>query len=510
MPNVLEALKISKHYAGARALSDVNFALAPGEVHALMGENGAGKSTLSRILAGVTICDSGDICVDGKVVRIQSPQQAQQLGIAIIFQELDLFPNLTVAENIVIGNLRFPSSMLARQNDMLHFAQPFLREVGLDLTGKELILHLSIAQQQLIAIARALSMQARVILMDEPTSSLTQDAADRLFVLIAQLKARGVAIVYVSHKMDEIFRICDRMTVLRDGELVGTRNREDTNTAELIRMMVGRHMELSKSAVRKKSTEEVLRVEGLCTGKLRDISFTLNAGEVLGLAGLVGAGRSELGAALFGLDPILSGSILLRGKELKIKSAAQAMQNGIGLVPEDRKHEGLMMQMSVLENSTFAILSRLNRVGVMSRSAELEAGNSIQQRLRLKCASLDADVNLLSGGNQQKALLARWLLLDPEILFLDDPARGIDVGAKEDIYQVIEELASQKKGILLASSELPELLRCCDRILVLSEGRLTAILDGNTTTQEEIMAAATQAHTSHHGPVPVEKTSQRV
>jgi ribose transport system ATP-binding protein len=493
MPNVLEAFKISKHYAGVRALNQVSFAVAGGEVHALMGENGAGKSTLSRILAGVTNSDSGEIHIDGQPVEIRSPQQAQHLGIAIIFQELDLFPNLTVAENIIIGNLQFPSSMLANRKDMLQFAQPFLREVGLDLTGNELIVHLSIAQQQLIAIARALSMQARVLLMDEPTSSLTQDAADRLFLLIAQLRSKGVAIVYVSHKMDEIFRICDRMTVLRDGELVGTRNRSETNAAELIGMMVGRHIELSKGTTRASKTDEILRVEGLCTRKLREVSFTLKAGEVLGLAGLVGAGRSELGAALFGLDAITGGRIVLKGRELKINSAAQAMQNGIGLVPEDRKHEGLMMQMSVLENSTFAILPRLNRLGVMSRKAELAAGNAIKERLRLKCASIDGDVNLLSGGNQQKALLARWLLLDLDILFLDDPARGIDVGAKEDIYKVIEELAEQSKGILLASSELPELLRCCDRILVLSEGRVTAILDGKSTTQEEIMAAATKA-----------------
>ena len=492
MPNVLEADKISKHYAGVRALNQVSFAVAAGEVHALMGENGAGKSTLSKILAGVTNPDSGEIHVDGRLVKIQSPQQAQQLGIAIIFQELDLFPNLTVAENIVIGNLRFPPSLLANRKEMLQFAHPFLSEVGLDLTGNELILHLSIAQQQLIAVARALSMEARIILMDEPTSSLTQDAADRLFLLISRLKAKGVAIVYVSHKMDEIFRICDRMTVLRDGELVGTRNRGETNAAELIRMMVGRHLELSKSAMRASISEEILKIEGLCTRKLRDVSFTLKAGEVLGLAGLVGAGRSAIGAALFGLDTITSGQIFIKGRELKINSAAQAMQNGIGLVPEDRKHEGLMMQMSVLENSTFAILPRLNRMGILSRKAELAAGNAIKERLRLKCASLDQDVTLLSGGNQQKALLARWLLLDPDILFLDDPARGIDVGAKEDIYKVIEELASLKKGILLASSELPELLRCCDRILVLSEGRITAVLDGKSATQEEIMVAATK------------------
>ncbi len=360
------------------------------------------------------------------------------------------------------------------------------------MTGHEVLHHLSIAQQQLVAIARALSMRARILLMDEPTSSLTQDAADRLFGLIAQLRLRGVAIVYVSHKMDEIFRICDRMTVLRDGHFVGTRNRDETTSSELIQMMVGRPMELSKRTIRSSSSEELLKVENLSTGKLKEVSFSLRAGEVLGVAGLMGAGRSQLGAAIIGWDPILGGKILLRGQRLNVRSAAEAMSRGTGLVPEDRKHEGLMMQMSVLENSTFSILPRLSRRGMLSSSAELAAGNSMMDRLRLKCAPLDDDVNLLSGGNQQKALLARWLLLDRQVLFLDDPARGIDVGAKEDICKVIEDLATQNKGILLASSELPELFRCCDRILVLSEGRMTAILDVGNTSQEEIMAAATK------------------
>ena len=483
---------ITKRYGGVHALSAVDFEVAVGEVHALMGENGAGKSTLSRIIAGVTGFDGGKMIFNEVPVSITSPQQAQELGIAIIFQELDLFPNLSVAENIVIGNLRFKTRAIVRQREMETFAESFLRDVGLELSGNELITSLSIAQQQLVAIARALSMQARLILMDEPTSSLTQDAADRLFGLIARLKDRGVSIVYVSHKMDEIFRICDRMTVLRDGELVGTRNREETNVSELIRMMVGRHMELSKRVTTMPRNEQVLVVDSLCTRKLKNVSFTLRAGEVLGIAGLVGAGRSELGAAIFGLDKITSGSILLKGRELRVNSASEAMRAGIGLVPEDRKHEGLMMQMSVLENSTLSILPKLQRGGVMLRKAELKAVDAMKERLRLKCSSVDEDVTRLSGGNQQKALLARWLLLDPDVLFLDDPARGIDVGAKEDIYRVIDELTTQGKGILLASSELPELLRCCHRILVLNEGRVTAMLEGGAATQESIMAAATK------------------
>ncbi len=500
MEPMLRARGITKQYGGVHALEGVNFDIWPGEVHALMGENGAGKSTLARILCGAARPDRGHLEVGGKPVELSTPLDAQRLGIAMIFQELDLFPALSVAENIVISNLQFRSGALVSHAAMAEFARPFLRQVGLQLTGHELFDSLSIAQQQLTCIARALSMGARIILMDEPTSSLMQDAAHRLFAVIDDLKRRGVGIVYVSHKMDEIWRICEKMTVLRDGRLVGTRSRDETNIAELIGMMVGRQLDLSQSTTVERGSEELLRVEGLSTHKLREVSFTLHAGEVLGVAGLMGAGRSELGAALAGLRRIVAGAVSHRGHALPSSQLQRSLPRFVGLVPEDRKAAGLMMQMSIRENASFCVLPRLQRLGVVATSRERAAVEKVREDLRIKCRSVDQEVSLLSGGNQQKTLIGRWLLKDPEVLFLDDPARGVDIGAKQDLYRTIDELAAQGKGILLASSELPELLRCCHRILVLHEGELTAVLDARSTTQEAIMAAATAAGADGAGP----------
>jgi ABC-type sugar transport system ATPase subunit len=344
---------------------------------------------------------------------------------------------------------------------------------------------------QLLAIARALSMEARIILMDEPTSSLMGDAVERLFLLTEKLKAAGVAIVYVSHKMDEIFRICDRITVLRDGVTIGTRKIAETNVQQVIEMMVGRKVDRSVRSRHHVSSSVLLSVDKLTTAKLRGVSFQLHRGEVLGIAGLVGAGRSELGAALFGLDAVRAGTMQLEGKRFLPHSTSDAMRQGMGLVPEDRKLEGLMMQMSILENGTMAVLSRMHRFGFIERKREAREMSVIHTRLALKFTSITDPVSSLSGGNQQKTLLARWLMLNPDVLFLDDPARGIDVAAKQDIYCMIEELAASGKGVILVSSELPELIRCCDRILVLNNGRLTATLPADTT-QELIMAAATE------------------
>ncbi|MBS0281382.1 MAG: sugar ABC transporter ATP-binding protein, partial [Proteobacteria bacterium] len=350
-----------------------------------------------------------------------------------------------------------------------------------------------IAQQQLLAIARALSMNCRILFMDEPTSALSEDATERLFEVIALLKARGVAIVYVSHKMDEIFRLSDRVTVLRDGKTIGTRATVSTDRAELIRMMVGRDLDSAARSIKPADQTVTLAVENLTTRKLKDVSFELRRGEVLGIAGLVGAGRSELGAALFGIDPVHHGRILLKGQEFRPASPSHAQRRGMGLVPEDRKLQGLMLQMSVKENATLSVLPRMSRWGLLSARREKTLFDPAAQRLRLKPASPDLPVGKLSGGNQQKALLARAIFADPDILFLDDPARGIDVAAKEDIYRLISELAASGKSILLASSELPELMRCADRILVLREGRVTGMFPASDTTQEAIMAAATHS-----------------
>jgi ABC-type sugar transport system ATPase subunit len=447
-----------------------------------MGENGAGKSTLARAIAGIVRTDAGDFRIDGQPVTISSPLDAQRLGIGIIHQELDLFPNLTAGENIVIGNLHFPEGQWSRPRRIEAFCRPFLDQVGLTCPVRQPAASLSIAQRQLLAIARALSMNARLLLMDEPTSSLFDDNVERLFHLIGDLRGRGVSVVYVSHKMDEIFRIADRITVMRDAETVGTLETPATTTNELIRLMVGRELANTESPRPETPAEVILQLDKVNTKRLQNVTFDLRRGEILGVAGLVGAGRSELGAALFGLDRIMSGTMTLSGAPFAPRSPRDAIRRGIGLVPEDRRGEGLMMSMSVLENASFAA-----RGNVRAEFAE------VARQLALQCPSSDTTVGHLSGGNQQKVLLARWLLLHPDVLFLDDPTRGIDVAAKHDIYRLIAELSASGKAVILVSSELPELLRCCHRILVLREGRVTAIYDSPEATQEKIMAAATLA-----------------
>jgi ribose transport system ATP-binding protein len=491
--DLLHAENISKRYDGVAALRSAHFTLHAGEVHALMGENGAGKSTLAKVIAGSIRADAGTIVVDGQPAPISSPLDAQRFGIGIIYQELDLFRRLTVGENIVIGNLRFREGHFVRFQKVDAFCRPFLEQVGLDCGTSQVAGSLSIGQMQLLAIARALSMNARIILMDEPTSSLFDDSVERLFRLIAELKRRGVSIVYVSHKMNEIFRICDRVTILRDGETIGTRAIGETGAEELIRMMVARELKPKRErggGTEISAAEVVLSVSKLSTGKLRDVSFDLRRGEVLGIAGLVGSGRSELGAALFGLDRRSGGTIHLNSEVVEPRSARHAIQLGIGLLPEDRKLQGLMMQMSVVENSTLAVLNRLQSFGFIRSSRETAAVQPLFDELALKCSSYSASAGSLSGGNQQKVLLAKCLLANPDVLFLDDPTRGIDVGAKEDIYRIIGKLAAGGKAVIFVSSELPELLRCCDRIMVMKEGRVTATYDSAAATQEKIMAAA--------------------
>jgi ABC-type sugar transport system ATPase subunit len=491
MADLLHVENVSKHFDGVCALSNARFTLRAGEVHALMGENGAGKSTLAKIIAGAIRADRIDFFLEGQPVVVSNPLDALRLGIGTIYQELDVFPNLTLGENIVIGNLHFRDSELVNFARIDKFCRPFLQQVGLDRDPREFVWQLSTAQTQLLAIARALSMNARIILMDEPSSSLFEDGVERLFGLISDLRKRGVSVVYVSHKMDEIFSICDRVTVLRDGETIGTREIAATTSEEVIRMMVGRDVKATSQTAQSNRGDILLSVKHLSTRRITDISFELRRGEVLGIAGLVGSGRSELGAALFGVDRITEGSIHLRGKQIAPRSTAQAMRAGIGLLPEDRKRQGLMMQMSVSENSTMAVLSGMQRLGFIRHKQETQRMDSIGRRLRLKSASYSSPVSNLSGGNQQKALLARWLLLNPDVLFLDDPARGIDIAAKQDIYRIIHELASDGKGVILVSSELPELLSCSHRILVLNNGRLCGAFAAADVGPEEIMATAT-------------------
>ena len=494
MAPLLLARDITKHFGAACALNSVCFELNLGEIHALVGENGAGKSTLAGILSGSVVADSGQITLDGARVSLGHPLDARRLGIGIIRQELDLFPHLTVGENLIIGNLQFAEGPLVSLPAIEEFCRPFLDQVGLNIDGRRWVASLTIAEQQLVAIARALSMNCRILFMDEPTSALSGDAAGRLFEVMARLKSQDVSIVYVSHKMEEIFRLCDRLTVLRDGQNVGTLETAMTDPAEVIRMMVGRDVDIAPREPARASKSVVLSVANLTTHKLRDVSFDLHRGEVLGVAGLLGAGRSELGAALFGLDRIRQGTVHLNGERFFPRRPALAMRAGLGLVPEDRRLQGLMLQMSVRENSTLSVLRRLTRLGIVRDPEEQRLFDPMAKRLRLKCESSAAPVGTLSGGNQQKALLARWVFADPDVLFLDDPARGIDVAAKEDIYTLIRELTANGKSIILASSELTELLRCADRILVLRDGRVSGIFPASAATPEAIITAAARAN----------------
>jgi len=487
MPPVLEARNISKRFEGTQALCNVNFSLEAGEVHALMGENGAGKSTLSKIFAGVVMPDDGELLVRGENVVIDHPLRAQQLGIGIVFQELDLFPHLTVAENIAIGNPAARESNIVRKNELEAWCSTYLKRVKLTVRPDTLLRELPIGQVQRVAIARALSMNSHVLLLDEPTSSLTNDGVESLFELIAQLKQNGVAFVYVSHKMVEVSQIADRVTVLRDGMVVGTRKASELSPDDLITMMVGRKLDRNERPQRDRGPEIVLDVRGLTTEFISDINFQLYAGEVLGIAGLVGAGRSELGAALFGLHRRVNGQVQLRGKIFDPASPAEAIRLGLCLLPEDRRWEGIFPKMSVRENATIAILGRFGR-GRFRK--EVQRTQEYQKKLAVS-GSPDVAISSLSGGNQQKIILARWLLAEPAVLFMDDATRGIDVAAKEQIYSIIDELAGQRKGIILVSSELPELWRCCDRIVVLREGRQAGIVMTGESTQEEVMRLAT-------------------
>lgn len=491
MSTLLLAKDIDKRFDGVHALRKASLEVAEGEVHALIGENGAGKSTMAKIIAGVVRPDGGEIFLRGQKATIRTPLEAQKLGIGMVFQELDLFPDLSIVENVVIRNTRVERGKWVNFGKMAEFCRPFLEQVGLKVPPGKALGELPIGQMQLVAIARALSMDARLILMDEPTSSLGEDDVQRLFRVIRELKARGVSIVYVSHKMQEIFQIADRISVLRDGQYIGTRKTGETRVEQVITMMVGRELTDKTRSASHRQQEPLLAVKDLSTRRLAGISFQLHAGEVLGVAGLVGAGRSELGAALFGLDRITSGEVALHGRPFRPRNARQTIAAGIGLLPEDRKYQGLMMQMSVRENCTMAVLPHLASAGFVRTQEEREKSKNVLQRTRIKTSSYEALITTLSGGNQQKVLVGRWLLADPIVLFLDDPTRGIDVGAKRDIYALIEELAAGGKGILMVSSELPELLRCCDRILVLHDGQSMGCVDANTATQEQIMTMAT-------------------
>lgn len=491
MTLLLEASHITKRFPGTVALDDVPFELQHGEIHALMGENGAGKSTLMKILSGVYMADAGEIRFEGRPVAPANPHQALQLGIAIVHQELSVVRPLTVAENIYPGRLPTNRWGMVKYNEMFESAGRILDHLHVKIDPRRTMDQLSIANQQLVEIAKALSLNCKVLILDEPTSALTEREAEILLDLLRRLAASGTGIVYISHKLDEVFKLAHRVTVLRDGHYIGTKTIAQTSTNEIIRMMVGRELNdfyPPKSAARGKPLLEIRNLQ--LPGQTARNSFQLYAGEVLGVAGLIGSGRTELARAIFGADPITAGDVLIEGRPLRITSPAQAIKLGLGYLPEDRKVAGLFLDMAVKLNIAAANLPEVTRRGFINPQREKSLAERYVKQLNISTPSVEQEVRRLSGGNQQKTLVAKWLSIQPRILIVDEPTRGIDVGAKREIHYLLRSLAQNNVGIIMISSELPEILGMSDRILVMHAGQIVAELQGAAATEEKIMTYA--------------------
>lgn len=494
MAELIRLRAIEKRFPGVHALKGVDFDLLPGEVHALMGENGAGKSTLMKCLSGVYQPDSGAIEVDGKSVQIGGPRDAQALGISIIHQELMLMRHLTAAQNIFIGREPRNRFGVLDETALKAGAATLFKQMHVAIEPTALVETLSVARQQMVEIAKALSYKSRILIMDEPTAALTDQEIAELFAIIRRLKSEGVGIVYISHRMDEIKQIADRITVMRDGAYVGTVPATETPMGQIISMMVGRDLTDTRKPIPDLSQAEVaLEVNGLKRGPMvRDVSFDLRKGEILGFAGLMGAGRTEVARVIFGADQRTAGEIRVHGKPVTINSPRDAVRAGIGYLSEDRKHQGLALGMDVRANiGLTAMAAHSDRMGRIDEAALERVAKGYIAKLGIRTPSDRQEVRLLSGGNQQKVVIAKWLLRDCDILIFDEPTRGIDIGAKAEIYRLLNDLAASGKAIIVISSELPEILRLAHRIAVMCEGRLTGMLPGDAT-QEQIMALATR------------------
>jgi rhamnose transport system ATP-binding protein len=487
----LEVRNVSKRFDATAALTDVSLELHAGEIHALVGENGAGKSTLVKILAGVHAPDSGTIMLDGVEVEIPDPVTARLLGIAVVHQEPRLFPDLSVAENVFLAHpptRRFGAISWAAMRQM---AAAIFGELGVHLDVGATVRGLSMADQQLIEIAKALSVDARVLILDEPTSALSAHEVERLFTIVRRARDRGVAVLFVSHRLEEVFELCDRATVFRDGRHIVTASVGDLTTADLVRHMVGRAVTLFPKA-EAPIGEVLLEVRHLSRpGAFQDVSFKIRAGEIIGMAGLVGAGRTEIARVLFGIDQASGGEMLLDGRPLHLSSPSAALRAGIAYVPEDRHRDGLILDFSIADNVTLPILPRLFPHLLVHRAMERTLARGFVDRLRVRATSVDQLVQALSGGNQQKVVIAKWLATNPKVLILDEPTRGVDIGAKVEVHRIVSELAASGLGILLISSDLPEVLAMSDRILVLHEGRITAEIPRAEANEERVMFAAT-------------------
>ncbi|MGG0658374.1 sugar ABC transporter ATP-binding protein [Rummeliibacillus pycnus] len=490
---MIEMTGIDKAFSGNVVLKDVQFSLVDGEIHALMGENGAGKSTLMKILTGIYERDAGVIKVDGQEVHFKSPKEAEAMGIAVIHQELNILPDLTVAENLFLGNERtIGKSGILKTKEMNKEASRILSQLGLDVDVKTPAGQLSVGKQQIIEIAKAIETHAKVIIMDEPTAALTDREIKTLFKTIRKLQSQGVSFVYISHRMEEIFAICDRITILRDGEYVGVRVIKETNFDEIVKMMVGRELGDRFPERQAKIGDVKLEVKGLTrNGYCEEINFQLRKGEVLGIAGLMGAGRTEVVQALFGYRKMNKGEIFIDGQKVKISNPIQAKKHGIGYVSEDRKSEGLVVDFSIKENIMLTNLDKASKMGIIDRKKETSFVENLIKKLGVRTSGAMQTAKSLSGGNQQKVVIAKWLGDEPKILILDEPTRGVDIGAKKEIYQIINNLAEQGVAILMISSELPEIIGMADRVLVMHEGKITGEVTKEEMTQEKIMYYAT-------------------
>jgi len=487
---LLSLMGISKTFPGVQALKDVSFDVHPGEVHALIGENGAGKSTLLKILSGVYRASEGEIRIDGAARDITSPRAAREAGISLIHQELQQVPELDVAQNMFLGNQHLRLGLLTDKARMRREARAVLARLDPTIDVTTPIKRLRVAQRQIVEIAKALLADTRVIAMDEPTSSLTPREFEKLTGIIEQLAARGVAVIYVSHKLDEVFRVASRATILRDGKVAGCTDLRATSESELIRLMVGRALEQNHRQNHARS-DVVLKVDNLGRGEVvRGVGFELHAGEILGVAGLVGAGRTELVRLIAGLDPPTSGTITVKGQPLKFRTPREAIRAGISLLPEDRKKEGIVPMRSIISNVALPRLGRFTRLGMINLSGVRDKVATLTRRVALRPPGIDQQIKNLSGGNQQKAIICRWQMAQADVLIFDEPTRGIDVGAKAEIYQLIEDLAREGCGIVVVSSDLPEILRLSDRALVIRRGELAGTVERHDLNEEAVMRLA--------------------
>lgn len=489
---MIEMSGIQKAFNGNVVLKDVQFQLADGEIHALMGENGAGKSTMMKILTGIYERDNGVIKVDGEEVHFNSPKEAEAKGIAVIHQELNILPDLTVAENLFLGNEQTIGMGIMKNKEMNKEAQRILSQLGLDIDVRMPAGALSVGKQQIIEIAKAMETKANVIIMDEPTAALTDREIQTLFKTIRKLQSEGVSFVYISHRMEEIFAICDRITILRDGEYVGVRTIKDTTFDEIVQMMVGRELGERFPGRTAAIGDVKLEVKGLTRpGLCEDIHFSVRKGEIVALAGLMGAGRTEVAQAIFGYRKMTKGELFIDGNAVKINNPREAKKRGIGFVTEDRKTQGLVVDFSIKENIAMANFNKTSKSGIIRGSKEKSFVGKLVEKLGVKTPSAELPAKSLSGGNQQKVVIAKWLGIEPEILILDEPTRGVDIGAKKEIYQIMNDLAEQGVAILMISSELPEVIGMSDRVLVMHEGKITGEVAGDDMTQEKIMHYAT-------------------